>query len=780
MLSIICKRLVTALIVFTLITDVSATQLKKQSYEQLSRHYGFAEMEIIKLEQNIQNLLSDDFNNDGLNDIAVANNYKSRIDILLQNPTGESSTSQYVEINDQDRDINIIAENSAYENAHVYVNAKMYNLNTGDFNSDGLADFVFYGEPAGLYIIYQKKNRTDPNSVFLQFDDPLKIRIDDGLNYSNTLSVDDINSDGKDDIILGGQKGVYIIVQTDQNKSGTPKMYPTTNDLLWLKSHDLNTDGNTDLVMVTNESENNLNVRLGDGNGMFGPVDQFTIERPIGLDFYYDKILTIERKSGRLSGYKYNTNDTKGLGQSFDLTVFPLADSDKTDSRDIATGDFNGDRLEDIVISFPGSAQIQYYMQSSEGKLIGPKSFPVYSEISSIHSSDIDNDKTDELIILSRSEKTVGISRYEDQRFQFPTNVALPGEPIAISPSEIDKDKIVDLFYIYRDANDVRRLDVVYNFGTKKEKITNLGLELEDLQSNPQGIMAVDVDKNGLVDLIIFISKYTSPILVLQESKGKFKVVSKAKSGISALENATMSSTNVADIDGDGRDELLIAYGGFARSVVLDENGWNVIDQYNRHDRSATIDSGVLYDIDKDKSKEILLFDGGKSQLQVLKADSDGTFRFDRLYDIGKWNLKKILPFELNDESVLLLFDGEKFALSNSNANSQLELLFSYESKIKDAKYARLAVGDLNKDGIIDASMVDYVKNNIEILTFNDSFQPAPAFRFKVFEDKSYQRSDSRPTVEPREIGIFDVTNDNFNDLVIIVHDRLIVYPQDK
>ena len=53
--------------------------------------------------------------------------------------------------------------------------------------------------------------------------------------------------------------------------------------------------------------------------------------------------------------------------------------------------------------------------------------------------------------------------------------------------------------------------------------------------------------------------------------------------------------------------------------------------------------------------------------------------------------------------------------------------------------------------------------------------------RFKVFEQKSYReaKAHAKSGVEPRELKIADVTGDKKNDLVTIIHDRMIVYPQD-
>ena len=53
--------------------------------------------------------------------------------------------------------------------------------------------------------------------------------------------------------------------------------------------------------------------------------------------------------------------------------------------------------------------------------------------------------------------------------------------------------------------------------------------------------------------------------------------------------------------------------------------------------------------------------------------------------------------------------------------------------------------------------------------------------RFKIFEQKSYRdtKSLAKSSVEPREIKIADVTGDEKDDLVTIIHDRIIIYPQD-
>jgi len=66
----------------------------------------------------------------------------------------------------------------------------------------------------------------------------------------------------------------------------------------------------------------------------------------------------------------------------------------------------------------------------------------------------------------------------------------------------------------------------------------------------------------------------------------------------------------------------------------------------------------------------------------------------------------------------------------------------------------------------------------VEILNYGEKQGLKHALNFKVFEEKTFSRS-NRSGVNPREALIVDVTGDNRKDLVLLCHDRVLVYPQD-
>jgi hypothetical protein len=316
-------------------------------------------------------------------------------------------------------------------------------------------------------------------------------------------------------------------------------------------------------------------------------------------------------------------------------------------------------------------------------------------------------------------------------------------------------------------------------------------VEIKKLTSNPDGLKIIDVDQDGLEDVLIFV-KYESPILLRQTQKRKFEVVDWPTAQASLIKEATLTSTAVGNVNGKDGNELLIAQRNFARSLVFSGGkNWTVLDQYNAKSTDNRISATAAFYIDqktKSERPDVLLLDGQKGQLQILRYGEDKTYRIDKEINVGKWedcDHLKILNESLtgNAGKGIVLFDGKKFAIvtpsADSNGFANLEQVFTYETKIKDGLYGNLTAGDINSDGVVDIILVDYKNNNIEILTFDAKQNPVSATKFKIFEEKGYREQTGRAGVEPREMEVSDVTGDGKADLVTVIHDRIIIYPQD-
>ena len=125
----------------------------------------------------------------------------------------------------------------------------------------------------------------------------------------------------------------------------------------------------------------------------------------------------------------------------------------------------------------------------------------------------------------------------------------------------------------------------------------------------------------------------------------------------------------------------------------------------------------------------------------------------------------------------MLLADANKLALLTPDVQAPtLVEKYTYETETKDAWLADAVVGGGNHHQVRAVAVVDMGKAAIEVLTTPPGGGFVKATRFQVFQGKRFRDApDSRG--EPREVLIGDVTDDGIDDIVVLVHDRLIVYP---
>ncbi|MHC4455839.1 MAG: FG-GAP repeat domain-containing protein [Planctomycetota bacterium] len=796
------------------VNDVNIGQAAPNDINDITAYYGFDEMEIIKLNFGINGLRLVDFNNDGRVDIAVVNNRKAKIEILIQKETigpGEES----IAVDPEDVDVNIIIEPTRFKKESVPVSEEVRSLVCGDLNSDGMTDLAFYGAPKGLYVILQRSGEAEEAET-LRWRIRKKINIDDGLLTLKALLCADLNNDGADDLALASRDGVYIVFQKEDGSLAEPVKYASAAGILGIRTGDLNGDNINDLVLVTNDKEKPIHIRFGLETGQLGPEILFFIEKPLLWAFELhnidgiagDEILTIDERSKRLICYKLSGEKLKDT--DWPILLYPLASGEGETNRDLVVADFDGNSLNDIVISDPGAAELIFYKQTAGFGLAEPVRFPAFADIRSLSAADIDGDGKTELGVLSVKEKVIGLSKFEGDRLSFPEPLDLFGEPLAMELADVDGDSSIDCTYISKDVNNVRKLRFIYNLGGTGKPTAGLfegdihteilemidvdgGLELKELTSNPDGIKVIDVDQDGLQDVLIFV-KYELPLLVRQAQLKKFALVDSTGAQVSLIKDASLRSIAVADVDETVGEELLVAQKNFARSLVFaDSRKWSVIDQYNAESTENNITAVAVFKLDalgEAEKPAIILLDGQKGQLQILTAGDDKTYRFEKELDVGKWNAVDHLKMEFSpltggQEKSILLFDGARFALitpaGGSNIPQHLEQQFSYETKIKEGLYGNLTSGDINSDGRADITMVEYNHNHIEILALDWERKPIPAMRFKLFEQKRYRdrKRPAKPNVEPRELKVADVTGDGKGDLVTLIHDRIIIYPQD-
>ena len=238
----------------------------------------------------------------------------------------------------------------------------------------------------------------------------------------------------------------------------------------------------------------------------------------------------------------------------------------------------------------------------------------------------------------------------------------------------------------------------------------------------------------------------------------------------------------MADLDGPS---LLVAQQEYARKVRLDADGrWSVVDQYDSGRPSAQVQAVAALDTDGDGVKEVALLDRASKSVLFLARKKDGTYAPSGRLSVGSFdNFERMIVADLDGDGSddLLLADSARFGvISTGQKGRKFHTIASYESNRNEARFGDLAIGDLNADARADVVLTDVAEHFIEVATFEPGHPDLTrGAAFKVFEKKGSGRRNLGDLIEPRDMTLGDVDGDGRTDLILIVHDRIIVYRQD-
>lgn len=753
--------------------------LTEAQQAELSQYFGFSEMQIYKLHPSIFGLRLADLDGDKRLDIALWNATKNRFELFLQpDPTKPPPPDALGAF-----ERNEIRNRGSMRNLTIPVAYRVSSFECADVTGDGLTDIVFFGEPRELVVLAQRREGG--------FEAPDSTRAPEGNSRGGSLAVGDFNGDGKPDVALLGEETLFVYPQKPEGGLAAPtRIVHNIKQTMLAITADVNGDKRDDLVVGVDDKEYGAFVVLQDAGGKLGAVRRVRVPDLRSISIAHrnggDELFCVESATGQLKQYRWETPDSAAGARDWPQLLYSYPVRSKSKQRPICVGDATNDGRDDVVAVDPDAAQLILF-RGVDGGLEQGVAFPGLAKALDVQIGDVDGDGKNEVISVSREEKMIGVSHFADGRLTFPAPIGISGAPLAATTGRLRTGESEScLVYLAVDKSDARSEAEKAEKSEAKDGTWIRVLSARDgkqlaswkipaLDDDPRGLRLADVNRDGRNDVLLFV-QFQPLSVFLQAEDGSFAALEgDARAGL--VKEAALEDCALGDVTGDGKLELLIAQKNLARALHLAGGRWEVSDQYNPETSDAELKGFAV--IAGEKSPTLVTYDRKTRDLLAFRRRADQTYAVAQSIPVGAFDLTALTPIRMDPARPpsVLLADAQKIALLfPEQAHPTLVEKFAYETRMKDAFLRDCVVGDLNHDGVRDVAVLDTRKATVEILTTTPTGALVRATSFQVFQGKRFSDAPDS-AIDPREAVIGDVTGDGHPDLVLIAHDRLLVYP---
>lgn len=604
-----------------------------------------------------------------------------------------------------------------------------------DVHGDGKADLVLVDGRGRLSIRHPGGERSDA---------PLDL----GLGGRGLLLLTgDLDGDkGADLIVVGRGK-----LRTVTNLDGTPVMSPI--EPIDENAHsfhlvDIDGDGKLDVVCVVPGPSLNLRLRAGRGDGTFGP---WRISGGESLQTVFPAQAGDGSRALAMIEGPHHRVTLQELGDHGDqqaLEWWSLGENQGAKALPFAAADVDGDGDQDLLLVQPDRAQLLVFEWN--GSTFLPRTVPTLAGVACLACGDVDKDGKVDLVFASPEEETLAWKSAAEPLDRFPIQVACVDKPVAATVAPDG-----GIFVLARNDKRDAHLDRVVP-GQEPVRLLDLGR----LPADPVRLLAADIgDAPGIEISFVVPGEGLRTVTLGAEPK-------KADKGGKSTETAgftkKLDDGALALCEYDRQPALLAVRERFLRCFRVDEKGQvRVLAQDNGPDGLTELalaaemaDGGRLY-FDR-KSNKLVRTRAGATQLTIDVPALD----FSHLIAHG-------------DAAVLT---GPRGILRVPfGKGASLRAVAVHEPPIDRTFYWNGASGDFDHDGTADLLLIDRHLPGAQILAGGKDGL-VRALAIPAFEAPPSAEPDS----EPRDLATGDLDGDGRTDFALLVHDRVLIYLQEK
>lgn len=727
---------------------------------------------VTKLDWNTRAPRFGDIDGDGKPDIALINNGLSKIEFLIQN--SEKSKRRDIGTPTAKDKWEPELEDGWFEKRFMVLEQSAFDLALNDFNDDGRIDLVLTGNRDALSIYLQdKEGEFEQSWTFDEYSPKQR---------GETLRIADINRDGEPDILAIGTDKILVFIKSKKSLNFQITEYFVEENAAWnLQVPDLNGDGWADLLYFhSNQSSQFLAARLQTETGQFGPeipVEFSTsIYEPLpGVEAGKLQFIFSEGRARQVKTFSMSKETLKDNDPFKDIQAYTYPLNSTIRNASLYTwGDLNGDKRTDLVIGDSEGAQIQVFLQDESGLFTTQKNFPSFAFLDGV--SILNHPVTNKPVIfqVSKNERLVGISAMtKGDELPFPTLLPLEGEPIAVLNNHEASNAFTGLLLIEKINRDYHLSE--YTLNGEDEWIATR-VKIEDLKNEPRGFSVAYLEKN--TPFLVILAQREGAIFMKRGEEGWVETGKDAALRKTLLYDLAADRINFSDMDDNGVDELFIADTGFLRRIVYDADKEDFViqEQFNTPKRKQDAHLPVPYK--RNGSQGMVYFDPkddhiywtGKSNVSSLQGNNQKeipplTPVVGRHIDMGKGN------------SALLLGGQKRFYLIPDKGDRwKIDIQNSfYEPQTDEVRYAFLFVANRLNDGNTQIVGIDPQLHIMELFSRTPDHDYTQLLEFTLF-DQTAQRGNQQVNYQPRDAGVHDLNGDGRDDIILLIHDRLLVY----
>ncbi len=766
-----------ACLALLLLLPAAAAQLEDPAGlpTELGREYGFAGLHVSRFNDGISGLVAGDLDGDGGADLAVINNARSRIELLLRRRAGEAAGDGSAP---DPAKVNELPDEDFFRRESWAVEEKVGSLALHDLDGDGHCELLLCGDSGRLTLAWPGVRGGEKRS--------LRLRLPGDADGAR-VAAGDVDGDGHADAVVCGGKATWIFLALAGGAFGEPLVLPhATAEPDAFRLLDLDGDRRLDLLFVRGESDWPLRWRLSLGGARFAeerslrlaPLRAFAAGDTDGDG--RPELAVVRRQSGRVTLLRWQAG--AGLAGEAAATlggvsVVPLDEIKDPDGRGFLLAEIDAAPGPDLVVAEPSAARVALF----SGATGTPEIYPSLLGASQPRLMNAPDGRR--LVVAAPAEGAIGLARLgADGRVAFPDTLALPPVPGAEGSPEL-----LALDVAPTAAGEPDALWVVLGAGKGRTRghallrmdatgAVQASTELKDVKTDPKELLVTDLDRDGRSDALLFLPT-EPPRILLAQADGTLRDVDVAQQpGLGLLKGLSREALDWSDVDGDGVPELLVPGPSFARAFHLDSGGRPVVvAQFNLPDPGAQVACAAALDLDGDGRPEVALADRSQKLLYVLRRDAEGASEV-----VARADLPEFVPRALRalgPARLLLLAPDRVGRVAAGTDDATFLPDLEFEVPVKDAYVNDLCLDDVNGDGTTDLVLTETRRHELVIARARREALDF-ALRFPVYDERLFESG--RSGQEPREVVTAELTGDGLTDIAILVHDRLIVYPQES